>query len=866
MSTIKQYFNQSSQNILVQAKRIAIAKNNEQLQPLHLTLALLQSKDTELTKLFQELSVTLKELEINCHRHLEQLPKKNIIKKIFYSYAAEQILQKAVKRKNFMQKDFVLPTDLLVSLCQVEDMLLINLLEKGKIELSTVLATLEGQKTSFVKTKTATTSQITTKQQEGSFIKEFCTNLVEKASKDKIDPIIGRNEELRGVIQVILRRRKNNPLLIGEPGVGKTAIVEALAHRIADGDVPEKLQNIRLLELDLGKTLAGTRYRGDFEKRIKGVIQEIIGIKEGVILFIDEVHMLVGAGATQGSLDASNMFKPALARGELHCIGATTFKEYKKYIESNAALARRFQTILINEPDIQSCIGILRGLKEKYEVHHGVRIQDLAIQAASELSDRYINNRFLPDKAIDLIDEAASKIRMEIETMPVAIDLLARKILQLKIEKTALSKEVDRFSKLKLSEIEQKILDSSEQIEKLKKQWEEEKETLQQSRKLKEEIEKKKKEELDAQKTGNLELAAKLRYGELANLANQLATNNQKMDSYGERRFIREEVGKEEICNVIAKWTGIPLEKMMLSEREKLLKLEQHLEKKVVGQESAINAVANSVRRARTYVDDLKKPSGSFFFFGPTGVGKTELVKGLADILFNDEQVIIRLDMSEYMEKHTISRLIGAPPGYVGYEEGGLLTESVKRNPYSIVLFDEIEKGHSEVFNILLQILDEGILTDAKGVKVSFKNTIIVLTSNFGSELFFQNKPITTALTREVLLQRFKPELLNRLDEIIPFYPLRKENILKIINIHFQKVKKNLATQNIKIKITLEALEYLVNISYDKEFGARPLRRIVQKELLDIIAYKIIDKTIQKNNKIEVRYSGDGSLTLHVIR
>jgi ATP-dependent Clp protease ATP-binding subunit ClpB len=866
MYSIKQYFNQASQNILIQAKKIAISKSHEQLQPTHLALALFGSKDADLLNLFRQLEIKLDLLESDFQKYLAQLPKKNIIKKIIYARATEQLLQRALQRIRALQKDLAQPLDLLVALCGIEEPFQLGLLKKGGLEMPIILQVLEGQRISFEKKEKPAASQEKEATPKGSNITEFCSDLVEKAKQDKIDPIIGRDEELRGLIQVILRRRKNNPLLIGEPGVGKTAIVEALAHRIANGDVPEKFQRIQLLELDLGKLVAGTRYRGDFEKRIKGVIQEITQIKEGAILFIDEVHMLTGAGATQGSLDASNMFKPALARGELHCIGATTLKEYKKYIESNAALARRFQPILIEEPDIQSCIGILRGLKEKYEVHHGVRIQDAAILAASELSDRYINDRFLPDKAIDLIDEAASKIRMETESMPVEIDLLARKILQLKIEKTALLKEEDKESKKRNVEIEKNILEASEKIEALKKRWEEEKETLAQGRNLKAEIEKKKKEELEAQRTGNLELAAKLRYGDLANLTNELEKNNQKMDSYGYQRFIREEVSKEEVCNVIAKWTGIPLEKMMLSEREKLLKLEQHLEKRVVGQENAINAVANSVRRARTYVDDLQKPSGSFFFFGPTGVGKTELVKALADILFNDEQSIIRLDMSEYMEKHTISRLIGAPPGYVGYEEGGLLTEAVRRNPYSIVLLDEIEKGHSDIFNILLQILDEGILTDSKGTKVSFKNTIIVLTSNFGSEFFFQNKTLTPILTREILLRKFKPELLNRLDEIIPFYPLQKENILKIINIYFHKVKKSLAAQNIEIGITVDALKYLVDIGYDREFGARPLRRIVQKELLDIIAYKIIDKTIEENDKIEVRYSGEDNLTIHRIR
>ena len=848
--------------IILQAKKIAQHNHNEQIQPTHIALSLLSSKDPELLNILKKCQATLPLLESNFKKYLDYIPKKTNFKQIIYSKASEKLLQQAMQRKIANRSDFITILDLLVALCSTEDKQILIFLQKGNLELSHILSILD-KKISFPPKKENLT--VTAKPQ-GDFIADYCVDIVKKVQEDKIDPIIGRDEELRMLIQVVLRRNKNNPLLIGEPGVGKTAIVEALGHRINDGDVPEKLQNIKLLELDLAKITAGTRYRGDFEKRIKGILQEITKIPQGALLFIDEVHMLVGAGATQGSLDASNMFKPALARGELHCIGATTLKEYKKYIESNTALARRFQSILIEEPDIDSCVTILRGLKEKYELHHGVRIQDSAILTASELSDRYINNRFLPDKAIDLIDEAASKIRMEIESMPIEIDRLSRKILQLKIEKAALSKEEDRLSKEKLKEIEQNIQNSTTRLEELKQRWEEEKETLAKGRELKAEIEKKKKEELEAQKENNLELAAKLRYGDLSNLLGQLEENNKRMDSYGEKRFLKEEVGKEEICSVLSKRTGIPLERMLISEREKLLKLEQHLAIKVIGQENAINAVANSVRRARTYVDDLKKPSGSFFFFGPTGVGKTELVKALADILFDHEQAIIRLDMSEYMEKHTISRLIGAPPGYVGYEEGGLLTEQVKHNPYSIVLFDEIEKGHPDVFNILLQILDEGILTDSKGTKVSFKNSLIVLTSNFGSDLFFQNKTITPALTRKILMQRFKPELLNRLDQIIPFYPLQKKDILKIINIHFQKVKENLARQNIDISITNDALEYLASISYDREFGARPLRRIVQKELLDIIAYKIIDKTIEEDDKIEIRYNGEDNLTIHRIR
>ena len=863
-----QDFSTSGRNIIFHAKQIAISNSNEKLEPLHIGLALLQNKDPELSEVCEATNINFNKLKSHFFKDLTELPKSNILRKIIYTKDTEELLENAIKNKNLLKEEQVSSTHLLISLCQIKDEKLLTYFADCNLQSSAIIEFLQSKKFTTTSSEKFYSAKTTQKKQQAkvNFIEEYCINLIDKAKDDKIDPVIGRDGELRRLTQILLRRIKNNPLLIGQPGVGKTAIVEALAKRIFEGDVPEKLKSVSLLELDLGKMLAGTKFRGDFEQRIKGVMQAITSIKTGAILFIDEIHTIVGAGSSEGGLDASNLLKPALARGELHCIGATTIKEYKKKIEPATAFARRFQIINVDEPDLQSCIGILRIVKEKYELYHGIRIKDEAIVAASELADRYINDRFLPDKAIDLIDEAAAKIQIETDSMPVKIDLADRKIMQLEIEKTALTKEKDASSKKRLAEINSEITEKKESRDKFKQQWLTEKEIIDRRRQLKTEIEKKKKTEIEAQKQGNLELAATIRYGELSQMGKELLQINKKIDSYGEQRLLKEEVAKEEICNIISQATGIPLEKMLLSEKEKLLKLEQHLGKRVIGQEVAINAVANSVRRARTYVDDPRKPSGSFFFFGPTGVGKTELVKALADTLFNDEQVIIRLDMSEYMEKHTISRLIGAPPGYVGYEEGGLLTEAVQRNPYSIILFDEIEKGHSDVFNVLLQILDEGTLTDSKGMKVSFKNSIIVLTSNFGSQTFFEeNKKLTSEISREILLQKFKPELLNRIDEIIPFHPLGKDNIAKIIDIHFQNVRKNLLSQNIEINITKEALQHLAQLGFDKEFGARPLRRTVQKELLDIIAYKIIDDTIKENDKIEVRYV-DNHLTLHRIR
>ena len=648
-----QIFSVSGKDILYNAKQIAIASCHERLTITHVALAIFRSRDFQLTEIFQALQINLDSLKESLRQELANIPQKNILQKIIYSTRTEKLVDLAIQKRDTDKQ--VSAVHFLLAICELAENNLKELLVKNNLQKETIEKLLKEKQTNSItsnfkypsKEKKSIPSNSQENSKKENFIQDFCIDLVKKVEQDKIDPVIGRDQELRSLIQVLLRRRKNNPMLIGEPGVGKTALVEALAKRIYEGDVPEHLKDVRLIELDLSKMLAGSRYRGDFEKRIKGVIEEIVSLKKGAILFIDEIHTLVGAGSTEGGLDASNMFKPALARGELHCIGATTLKEYKKKIEPDAALTRRFQTIVIKEPDSQSCVGILRGLKEKYELHHGVRIQDAAIVAASELSDRYVNHRFLPDKAIDLIDEAASKMRMEIDSMPIEIDLLDRKILQLEIEKTALSKEKDELSKKRLQEIENEISTSQQKRDSSKKQWLEEKNIIEKNRKIKEEIEKKKKEEIEAQRQDNLDLAAKIRYGDLSQLNKEQQEINQKIDSFGERRFLKEEVGKEEICAVLSQWTGIPLEKMLLSEKEKLLSLEQYLQKRVVGQETAINAVANSVRRARTYIDDPRKPSGSFFFFGPTGVGKTELVKALADILFKDEQVIIRLDMSE---------------------------------------------------------------------------------------------------------------------------------------------------------------------------------------------------------------------------
>ncbi len=711
-------------------------------------------------------------------------------------------------------------------------------------------------------------------------LQKYGRNLNELAKMNKLDPVIGREDEIRRVLQVLSRRTKNNPVLIGEPGVGKTAIVEGLAHRIVQGDVPENLKTKQIVALDMGALVAGTQFRGQFEERLKAVIKEVVESNGEIILFIDEIHTLVGAGAAQGAVDAANILKPALARGELHCIGATTIDEYRKHIEKDPALERRFQPILVDEPSVEDTISILRGLKERYEVHHGVQITDSAIVAAAQLSYRYITDRFLPDKAIDLIDEAASKLRIEIDSMPEELDILDRKIKQLEIEREALKRELDvagsqsdAATRERLENIEKEIADAKEEFNALKAHWQKEKDLIKSIRQMKEEIENLKHLAETYEREGDYAKVAEIRYGKLLALEKELDAKTKELAQVQkDKKMLKEQVDAEDIAEIVAKWTGIPVQRMLESEKSKLLNLEERLHQRVVGQDEAVIAVANAIRRARAGLQDQNRPIGSFIFIGTTGVGKTELARALAEFLFNDERAMIRIDMSEYMEKHSVSRLIGAPPGYVGYEEGGQLTEAVRRKPYSVVLLDEIEKAHPEVFNVLLQVLDEGRLTDNKGRTVNFRNTIIIMTSNIGSHLIQEKLQYLTDENRDeimgelriqlsnLLRQTIRPEFLNRIDEIILFKPLTKSEILKIVELQLGNVGKMLSEKDITLEVTDEAKEWLAEVGFDVTFGARPLKRAIQRLLINPLAEEILKGTIQEGDTVRVELGEQGKL------